>query len=99
MTTTATATELAEDRFAQLDPLFDKLDGQVLVSTNRWVDNLLDLYNLVEPPALRRVIEGTLSELRYLGSVEASWVRDQLLTLAAAVEVESAFDATAALIS
>jgi hypothetical protein len=97
-TTTTTATELAGEIFAQLDPLFEKLDGQILVSTNRWVDHLLDLYNCVELPAIRRVIEESLSDIRYLGSVEASWVREQLLTVAAAVEVESAFDRTAALI-
>lgn len=98
METTATATELADEVFARLDPLFEKLDGQVLVSQNRWVDHLLDLYNFVKPPALRRVIEATLSELRYRGSIEARWVGDQLRTFAAAVEVESAFDSTAALI-
>ena len=98
MTTTANATELAGEIFAELDPLFAKLDGQVLVSTNRWIDHLLDLYNFVELAALRRVIGETLSELRYLGSVEAAWVADQLRLLAAAVEVESAFDPTAALI-
>lgn len=98
MTTTTTATELAGEFFAQLDPLFERLDGQILVSTNRWIDHLLDLYNFVQLPAIRRVIEETLSEIRYLGSVEASWVRGQLLTVAAAVDVESAFDRTAALI-
>lgn len=98
MTTTTTATELAGEFFAELDPLFDKLEGQILVSTNRWVDHLLDLYNSVELPAIRKVIEDALSEIRYLGSVEASWVRDQLRLVAAAVEVESAFDRTAALL-
>jgi hypothetical protein len=98
MTTTATATELAEEVFAQLDPMFENLEGQVLVSQNRWVDHLLDLYNFVELPAVRRVIESTISEIRYQGSVEAGWVREQLVLLATAVEVESAFDNTAALI-
>ena len=97
-TTTVTATEMADEVFAQLDRLFAKLEGQVLVSTNRWVDNLLDLYNVVDIPALRQVIGRSLSELRYVGSVEAEWVREELMTLAAAVEVESAFDATAALV-
>ena len=98
MTTTATATELAEEVFARLDPMFEKLEDQVLVSQNRWVDHLLDLYNLVELPPVRQVIEGTISEMRYQGSVEARWMREQLVLVAAAVEVESAFDSTAALI-
>lgn len=98
MTTTTTATELAEEIFAELDPLFEKLEGQVLVSTNRWVDHLLDLYTVIELKPLRGVIESALTELRFLGSVEASWVREQLMMLAAAVEVESAFDTTAALV-
>ncbi len=97
MTNPTTATELAGGIFAQLDELLEKIDGQVLVSQNRWVDNLLDIYNLVELRPVQHVIEETLSEMRHQGSVKSSWLRDQLLTMAAAVEIESAFDATAAL--
>jgi hypothetical protein len=94
---TTTATELAHDVFARLDSLYTDLDEQVLVSQNRWVDHLLDLYNLLELPSLRRVVEDTLSDLRFRGSVEAFWMMGQLETLAAAVEIEAAFDSTAAL--
>ena len=96
-TTETTATELTDEIFAQLDELFEKLDGQVLVSQSRWVDNLLDLYNIVELAPLQHVIEETLSEMRHLRSVKSSWLRHRLLMLAGAVEVEAAFDATAAL--
>lgn len=98
MTTTATATELAEEVFAQLDPMLENLDGQMLVSQNRWVDHLLDLHNLVELPALRRIIEGTISDVRFQSSVEAGWMREQLVLLATAIDVDSAFDSTAALV-
>ena len=94
-TTTVTASEMAEVIFAEADVLLDELDGEVLVSQNRWVDNLLDLYNLVDVSPLQHVIAETLSDIRHLGSVEGPWLREQLLTIAAAVEVESAFDATA----
>ena len=47
---------------------------------------------------LQHVIEQTLSEIRHLNSIESSWLREQLLMIAAAVEIESAFDATAELI-
>ena len=94
-TTTVTASEMAEVIFAEADVLLAKLDGQVLVSQSRWVDNLLDLYNLVDTSPLKDVIARTLSDIRHLGSVEGSWLREQLLTIAAAVEVETAFDAAA----
>lgn len=94
-TTTVTASEMAEVIFAEADVLLAKLDGQLVVSQNRWVDNLLDLYNLVDSSPLQHVIGETLSDIRHLGSVEGQWLREQLLTIAAAVEVETAFDAAA----
>lgn len=99
MNTRTTATsEMTNEIFAQLDDLREKLEGQVLVSQNRWVDHLLDLHNLVESSPLQRLIEETLSDIRYLGSVEGGWLCERLVAIASAVEVESAFDATAALI-
>lgn len=88
----------ADEIFPHVDVLLERVDGQELVSQNRWVDNLLDLYNLVDSAPLQRAIEATLSDIRHLGSVEGRWLREQLLTIAAAVEIESAFDPTAALI-
>lgn len=93
MTTTATATELAETTLSEIDRLLAALDGQVLVSQNRWVDHLLDLYNLTPNEDLRREIAQTLDEIRNLSSVKASALRGELLLLAGAVAVESAFDA------
>jgi hypothetical protein len=94
-TTEVTASKMAEGIFAQTDVLLAKLDGQVLVSQNRWVDHLLDLYNLVDSRPLQRAIEETLSAIRHLGSVDSSWLREQLLAITAALEVESAFDPSA----
>ncbi len=82
--------------FAQIDELHQVLDGQVVVSQSRWVDHLLDLLNLVELPSLRRVVEGSLSSIRNLGSVESRWMSNELKMLASAIEIEAAFDAVAA---
>lgn len=90
------ASAAADEIFPYVDALVEMVEGQELVSQNRWVDNLLDLYNLVDSAPMRRAVEATLSDIRHLGSVEAWWLRDQLLTIAAAIEVEAAFDTTAA---
>jgi hypothetical protein len=90
--TTPTATELAGTILSEVDRLLAVLDGEVLVSQNRWVDHLLDLYNMAPNGDLRREITRTLNEIRNVCSVRASQMRDELLTLAGAVAVESAFD-------
>lgn len=90
-----TATGQAAEILCRIDHLRDLLQGQVLVSQNRWVDHCLDLFNLVEQPPLRRVVKTILSDVRNLCSVEARWLSDQLEMLAAAVEIESAFDGVA----
>lgn len=90
--TTPTATELAETILSEVDRLLSMLDGQVLVSQNRWVDHLLDLYNLAPNGDLRREITRTLKEIGNASSVRASQLRDELLVLTGAVAVESAFD-------
>jgi hypothetical protein len=87
-----TATELAETVLTEVDRLFRLLEGQVLVSQNRWVDHLLDLYNIACNVDLRREITESLNEIRNASSVRASQLRDELLRLAGAVAVESAFD-------
>lgn len=97
-TRTTSTSEMTNQIFAQVDDLREKLEGQVLVSQNRWVDHLLDLHKLVESSPLQGLIEETLSAIRYLGSVEGEWLSERLVAIASAVEVESAFDATAALI-
>lgn len=94
--TTTSAFQSADEVLPQVDILLEKVDGQVLVSQNRWVDNLLDLYNLTDFWPLRRVIEETLADMRHLRSIEGSWIRDRLLTMAAAVEVELSVDAETA---
>jgi hypothetical protein len=90
--TTPTATELAETILSEVDRLLNVLDGQLLVSQNRWVDHLLDLYNMAPNEDLRREITRSLNEIRNACSVKASDLRDELLVLAGAVAVESAFD-------
>ena len=87
-----TASDLAEDVLPAIDELLILLDGQVLVSQNRWVDHLLDLYNLAPNPDLRRELSHVLDEIRHANSVRAAALREALLLLAGAVAVESAFD-------
>ena len=91
-TTTPTATELAGAIQAEIDRLLVELDDQVVVSQNRWVDHLLDLYNLVGTDDLRREVARTLAEIRTVRSVEACFLYERLLALVAAVAVESALD-------
>ncbi len=77
--------------------LVEEAEGQVLVSQNRWVDHLLDLYNAADSWSLHQLIEETLSDIRHVRSIEGSWIRDRLATMAAAIEVELAFGPEATL--
>jgi hypothetical protein len=90
---TATATEQASVILERVDRLRGLLDGQVLVSQSRWVDHLLDLFNLVEPSSLRQVVGETLSAISNLRAIEVPWMVGQFETLASAIEIESIFDA------
>ncbi len=88
----ATATEQSPQIFRQIDQLRAVLDGQILVSQNRWVDHCLDLYNQLDQLSLRQVVKRILAEICHLCSVDARWLSAQLALLATAVEIESAFD-------
>lgn len=89
---TMTATELADSFFEQVDPFLNDLDEGILISQDRCVDRLLDLFNSTESPVIRREIAEVLNDIRHLSAVETSEVRMQVFLLAACAAVEAAFD-------
>lgn len=91
------ASDTAFDVSLEVSRLVEEAEGQVLVSQNRWVDHLLDLYNAAESWSLHQLIEETLTDIRHVRSIEGSWIRDRLATMAAAIEVELAFGPEATL--
>lgn len=88
----ATATEQAPALFSQIDQLRSALEGQILVSQNRWVDHCLDLFNQLDQHPLRQILKRVLAEISHLSSIDARWLSEQLRLLETAVEIESAFD-------
>ncbi|MEM8922635.1 MAG: hypothetical protein AAGD35_03965 [Actinomycetota bacterium] len=57
------------------------LDGQVLVSQDRCVDALLDLFNLAPGPLVRELLGEMLSDIRFVSAVRAELLRDDLSIL------------------
>lgn len=90
-----TATEIAETFFEQIDPFLADLDEGMVVSQDRVVDRLLDLYNSTSHPVLRQEIADVLSDIRHLSSVETDEMLMQVRLLAACAAVETAAEALA----
>ena len=88
----ATATEQSPSLFCQIDQLRSALEGQILVSQNRWVDHCLDLFNQLDQHPLRQIVQQVLAEICHLSSIDARWLSDRLRLLETAIEIESAFD-------
>lgn len=91
--TTMNVHDFADTMFAQIDPFCSELDDQALVSQERCVDHLLDLFNSTENTVVRAVIADALDEIRHLSAVAADEMQLQVQLLGAAVAVEAAFDA------
>ncbi len=66
----------------ELARLIEALDDQVLVSQDRCVDALLDLYNLAPNRIARQLISELLSDIRFVTAVRARMLRDDLSILA-----------------
>jgi hypothetical protein len=80
-----------EGTFAyELDALRRSLADQVIVSTGRCVDGLLDLYNVTRDPAASRLIEDALRDIRFTNSVRADRLRDALVEIDDAALVDHA---------
>lgn len=64
---------------------------QVLVSQDRCVDGLLDLYNTAPTNVLRHLVAELIDEIRHVSSVRADELAEALAELSAAASVETAF--------
>ena len=80
------------DRFETiLADLYQRVDGAVLVSQDRCVDDLLDLYNAAPGEVVRLVVAEIIDDVRHISAIRAVELHDRLDEVAAAVAVESAF--------
>jgi len=88
--TTATHTS----QVAEFDRVLRNLDevtaGQVLISQDRCVDALLDLYNSAPTDVVRSLVTQVLDEVKHLSAVRADDIKVHLDELGAAAAVESA---------
>ncbi len=67
------------------------LDAQILVSQDRCVDGLLDLYNAAPTELIRTLVADILDDIRHLSAVRSSTVQGRLMEVSAATSVELAF--------
>ena len=81
----------AAERFhGHLVGLMDATDGPVLISQDRCVDGLLDLYNAAPTEVVRAMVASVIDDIRHLSAVRSVDLAERLLDLRAAVAVESA---------
>lgn len=57
------------------------LNGELLISQDRCVDGLLDLYNAAPSKLMRELIAEMISDIRYVSAVRAQLLRDDLTLL------------------
>ncbi len=74
-----------------LADLYQRVDGAVLVSQDRCVDHLLDLYNAAPGDVVRLVVSEIIDDMRHLSAIRAVELHDRLDEVMAAVAVEAAF--------
>ena len=65
----------------QLRAVQRMLDGQLLVSKDRCVDALLDLYNVAPAGLVRELVAELISGIRYTSTVRAQLLDDDLSVL------------------
>ncbi|MEZ5408884.1 MAG: hypothetical protein R2761_12715 [Acidimicrobiales bacterium] len=91
-TTTTTTTTGPGAAFTEaLTRLEHSLDTQILVSQDRCVDGLLDLYNAAPTELIRSLVADIIDDIRHLSAVRASTVQGRLMEVTAATSVELAF--------
>lgn len=74
-----------------LDVLDRSLADQLLVSQDRCIDGLLDLYNAAGNELVRQLVVDILNDVRFLSSVRAADLTERLTEVRAAMAVELAF--------
>jgi hypothetical protein len=87
--TSSPATTTAFDE--AMEVLEGSLKSQLLVSQDRCVDGLLDLYNVAANELVRQFVVDILDDIRHLSSVRASHLQARLNEVRAALAVELAF--------
>jgi len=86
--TTATETTGFDRNLAEMA---GSLEGQLLVSQDRCIDGLLDLYNTAPTEVVRRLVTDIIDDMRHVSAVKTADLQAKLDVLAAAAAVESAF--------
>lgn len=71
--------------------LREGLAGQVLMSQDRCIDGLLDIYNEAPTEVVRQLVIEIMDDIRHLSSVKTDDIMVELEQLAAAASVETAF--------
>ncbi len=71
--------------------LAEGLEGQVLMSQDRCIDGLLDIYNAAPTEVVRQLVIEIMDDIRHLSSVKTEDIKAELEELAAAASVENAF--------
>ena len=66
---------------AELDRLEQLLNGQQLVSQDRCVDALLDVYNAAPGKLARQLVGEMISDIRFVKAVRADTMLDDLVVL------------------
>jgi hypothetical protein len=67
------------------------LGGQVVITQSRCVDQVLDLFNLTDEPAVRAILSEFLSEIRCTSAVSGERFRRAIDLAVAASHVEVAY--------
>lgn len=91
MTSQLTAIEAPTGFDEALVAMREAASGRVLLSQDRCVDGLLDLYNAAPTDVVRQLIADVIDQIRHLSAVRATDIEAELDELAAAASVESAF--------
>jgi hypothetical protein len=74
-----------------MEALERSLEAQLLVSQDRCVDGLLDLYNAATNDLVRQLVVDILDDIRHLSAVRAAHLQARLTEVTAAMAVELAF--------
>lgn len=91
MTSQLTTVEETTGFDRSLAEMAGTLDDQLLVSQDRCIDGLLDLYNSAPTEVVRRLVAEVIDSIRHLSAVRSADLKAQLDELSAAAAVENAF--------
>ena len=73
-----------------LDSLARSLEGQLLISQDRCVDGLLDVYNAAPSGAVRKLVSSAITDIQHLSAVRTTDMATTLGNIGAALAIEGA---------